>query len=284
MQAGRGMWPLGIIAYAAGAIFLGIWLGSKVLAPMDLDGGAARTPEPSAPLQATQTKDNLVDALNPDKGSATKAELVVPPIEMHAVAAGPYEALDVAGDVAGKLMKRGAAGYVLEEDGSYYVLLNAYSTQEAAASVAARLDGEDGMALQTIFFGSGGVTLSISSSAERIEKMEKTFEVFSTSLEDLNQLWRDFDSGAIEMNDVIVRAQVLESKLEDARREAFFGTLIEGDVDALSSWNEGMQTCVSYIKTISAGSQSALSISAKIKYTYLACLGQYIEYINAMMV
>lgn len=63
----------------------------------------------------------------------------------------------------------------------------------------------------------------------------------------------------------------------------FEGTLIEGDAQALSDWDGCLSRCVAYLQTISGTDQSALAISAKIKYTYLACIAQYQSYIEGLL-
>ena len=75
----------------------------------------------------------------------------------------------------------------------------------------------------------------------------------------------------------------LAAQLEQALAAAFEGTLIEGDAQALSDWDGCLSRCVAYLQTISGTDQSALAISAKIKYTYLACIAQYQSYIEGLL-
>jgi hypothetical protein len=269
------------IAYVVTALSLGTALGGRFLPSMEGAGG-----QPEVELQAEGTVDKFVEALSgetpPKSAAAEEFRLELPTVLCYAVAAGPYETLREAAEQAERLMQRGAAGYVREEDGKYSVYLSAYASRDAAQSVAARLNGEDGMSLAETTLQGGGIALKIESSPQRAEKIKASFGLFNETLIELEALWKELDGGRMQPAAAQIALQKLAEKLENARKAAFSGALVEGESEALLGWDEALTACCGYLGAAAAESQTGLAISSKIKYTYLACVEKYLSYLELL--
>jgi hypothetical protein len=267
-------------AYVITALSLGIALGGRFLPGVQGSGGQ-RTGK-----QAERAANELVEALSEEtqKESAAMEEsrLELPTVLCYAVAAGPYESLREAAAQAERLMQRGAAGYVREEDGKYRVYLSAYASREAAEGVVVRLNGEDGMSLAQTALQGGGIALKIESTRQRAERIKASFGLFSETLIELEALWKELDGGRMQPDAARIAAQKLAEKLEDARGAAFSGALVEGESEALLGWDEALSACCGYLGATTKESQTGLAISSKIKYTYLACVEKYLSYLERL--
>lgn len=265
--------------YVASAVLLGVMISGKWLLPLARGGQEGQ--EAAEDAQPAESP-SLLSALSQEEPQA-ELRLELPSIQAFAVAAGPFDSLEEANEKAVALMQRGGAGYVQAQGEQYLVLLCAYDAEESADKVAQRLDGDAGLTMQTLDVSSGTALLNVTASQSRGQRIQESYQTFTQALQALDDAWRQLDAGQTQTTDAVASAGALAAQLEQARAAAFEGTLIEGDAQALSDWDGCLSRCVAYLQTISGTDQSALAISAKIKYTYLACIAQYQSYIEGLL-
>lgn len=283
---GRRGFPFAAVAcvlmagvYVLGAVLIGGKLGGDYLAQRGKQSTPVSAPAASA-AQSPAPEAGFLSALQEEGTEEVLLEL--PEKTIFVVAAGPYVDLSQAGDMAKAVILRGAAGYVHQDEGQYFVLLSAYSSQEAAQTVAARLDGQDGMALCAMELGADGVSLLLETSPGRANGIKNSYSVFDEAMAGIANAWKELDKGEITTEDAAARVAAIHTQLEESRSAAFSGALLEGDAQALEEWNLALLAAGGYLQTISSSDGKALSFSAKIKYTYIACMNQYLTYMKTV--
>lgn len=271
--------------YLASALFLGIALSQRwpipandaVLAEQAVFDDAVSLPAEPEPAADPSPADALIQD---EEQEGIDVEL--PALPVFAVAQGPYASAADAGQQALLILARGGAGYVQERDGQSYVLYCAYDRRESAEKVMQRLVSGDGQPLQVLDLSAPPFRLSITTGRLRAERIKESYSNYLETLKRLDEGWRALDKGEMQPADALVEIGLLSDQLEAIRAQAFDGTLIEGDAQALQTWNDSLSRAAKYLQTIYDTDQSALAISAKIKYTYLAIVMQYRSYIEGL--
>lgn len=264
-----GLWLLGIGVYVIGAVALGLFFSDR-LTGLNQAGAPQPTPQPvQASAQAT-----------PSAQPQAQIELTLPTVAVYAVGSDGYQSKADAGNAALLMIQRGAAGYILGESEPYRVLLSAYTTSEAAQRVADRLSASSDMQAQVVPIRHEGFTLALTAVPERLAAVEQSFTAYEEALGTLDGLWRTLDAGETAPVAAAASLRELSQRLNLAEEEAFAGTLIQGDAQTLTLWRETLEAMRGYVDAVADSQQSSMEISAKIKYTYLACVDGYGAYLT----
>ncbi len=270
--------------YLGLAVFVGVAISKRWLLPLAQSGLESQA-EAETDTETETDDRRLVEALNQEEAQAQERTVTPPGLAAFAVGAGPYEDLEKANESALLLQGRGGAGYIFrqDEDEGYLVLLSVYDGEEAARTVAARLAEAGRLQTQVVDLSAEGAALTIACGEERARAIEESYTEFTNALAELDKTWRALDRGEMQAADAAAKASALEQGLERARTAAFDGALIEGEAQALSGWEDCLTNCAGYLQTISFSEQSAMAISAKIKYTHIACIAQYRNYAKGLL-
>ena len=264
---------LGVIGYVALAMGTGSWLHSALFGREGEDGAQEneiRDVETS-PLPAT------------DAGGDITETVAFPAMESYLLSCGTFESEQEADAAAADYRARGGAGFVLEDEEGYTLLLAAYDVSSACETVARNLKKQEDIDAQVKPLTIDGVELRLTASAQRIDGVRDAFSSWQQTVQLLSDLWQDVDGGVATVNQAVSRIGAQRDKLDEACGEAFSGALIEGESRALDGLSEVLRgTWEELDALVCDPPQHILELSAKIKYTVIRSLTEYQSYVRSL--
>ena len=261
---------LGVIVYVALAMGAGSWLHGALFAREDVQENEISDVETSP-------------APTLDVGGDITETVAFPAMENWLLSCGTFENEQQAQTAAATYRTRGGAGFVLEGEDGYSVLLAAYDSAAACENVAQNLKNQEDIDAQTQQMTIDGVELRLTASARRIDGVRDAFSIWQQTVQRLSDLWQDVDGGVATLNQAVSRLSAQRDKLGDACDEAFSEALIEGESQALDSLSAVLRGTFEELDALVCDPpQNVLELSAKIKYTVIRSLTEYQSYVYGL--
>lgn len=259
----------GLALYIGLAMGLGTWVHDSLL--------SLRTPEENEIL------DGEGSVPEPETDAAITETVAFPAIEMYALGVEGFADKEEADYNASLYAARGGAGFVLDKDGEYAVLLAAYDSLEAAQNVAQNLQDEENVPAAVRTLAADGVELKITAQASRIDGIRDAFSIWQQTVQMLSDLWQDVDAGLCSLTQAVDRIEDQCGKLEETAQAAFSDALIEGAAPALQGLYSVLQGTIADMEEIvSDPPEFVLEVSAQIKYTGIKSLTEYQSYVESL--
>ena len=261
---------LGVVVYVALAMGAGSWLHGALFAREDVQENEISDVETSP-------------APTLDVGGDITETVAFPAMENWLLSCGTFENEQQAQTAAATYRARGGAGFVLEGEDGYSVLLAAYDSAAACEIVAQNLKTQEDIDAQTQQMTIDGVELRLTASARRIDGVRDAFSIWQQTVQRLSDLWQDVDGGVATLNQAVSRLSAQRDKLGDACDEAFSEALIEGESQALDGLSAVLRGTFEELDALVCDPpQNVLELSAKIKYTVIRSLTEYQSYVYSL--
>ena len=261
---------LGVIVYVALAMGAGSWLHSALFAREDVQENEISDVETS-PAPTLDASGDITETV------------AFPAMENWLLSCGTFENEQQAQTAAATYRTRGGAGFVLEGEDGYSVLLAAYDSAAACENVAQNLKTQEDIDAQTQQMTIDGVELRLTASARRIDGVRDAFSIWQQTVQRLSDLWQDVDGGVATLNQAVSRLSAQRDKLGDACDEAFSEALIEGESQALDGLSAVLRGTFEELDALVCDPpQNVLELSAKIKYTVIRSLTEYQSYVYSL--
>ena len=261
---------LGVIVYVALAMGAGSWLHGALFAREDVQENEISDVETSP-------------APTLDVGGDITETVAFPAMENWLLSCGTFENEQQAQTAAATYRTRGGAGFVLEGEDGYSVLLAAYDSAAACENVAQNLKTQEDIDAQTQQMTIDGVELRLTASARRIDGVRDAFSIWQQTVQRLSDLWQDVDGGVATLNQAVSRLSAQRDKLGDACDEAFSEALIEGESQAMDGLSAVLRGTFEELDALVCDPpQNVLELSAKIKYTVIRSLTEYQSYVYSL--
>ena len=261
---------LGVIVYVALAMGAGSWLHGALFAREDVQENEISDVETSP-------------APTLDVGGDITETVAFPAMENWLLSCGTFENEQQAQTAAATYRARGGAGFVLEGEDGYSVLLAAYDSAAACENVAQNLKTQEDIDAQTQQMTIDGVELRLTASARRIDGVRDAFSIWQQTVQRLSDLWQDVDGGVATLNQAVSRLSAQRDKLGDACDEAFSEALIEGESQAMDGLSAVLRSTYEELDALVCDPpQNVLELSAKIKYTVIRSLTEYQSYVYSL--
>ena len=263
---------LGVIVYVALAMGAGSWLHSALFAREDVQENEISDVETS-PAPTLDASGDITETV------------AFPAMENWLLSCGTFENEQQAQTAAATYRTRGGAGFVLEGEDGYSVLLAAYDSAAACENVAQNLKTQEDIDAQTQQMTIDGVELRLTASARRIDGVRDAFSIWQQTVQRLSDLWQDVDGGVATLNQAVSRLSAQRDKLGDACDEAFSEALIEGESQALDGLSAVLRGTFEELDALVCDPpQNVLELSAKIKYTVIRSLTEYQSYVRSLKI
>lgn len=261
---------LGVIVYVALAMGAGSWLHGALFAREDVQENEISDVETS-PAPTLDVAGDITETV------------AFPAMENWLLSCGTFENEQQAQTAAATYRTRGGAGFVLEGEDGYSVLLAAYDSAAACENVAQNLKTQEDIDAQTQQMTIDGVELRLTASARRIDGVRDAFSIWQQTVQRLSDLWQDVDGGVATLNQAVSRLSAQRDKLGDACDEAFSEALIEGESQALDGLSAVLRGTFEELDALVCDPpQNVLELSAKIKYTVIRSLTEYQSYVYTL--
>ncbi|MGN1249704.1 MAG: hypothetical protein ACI4XW_06455 [Candidatus Spyradocola sp.] len=261
---------LGVVVYVALAMGAGSWLHGALFAREDLQENEISDVETS-PAPTLDASGDITETV------------AFPAMEAWLLSCGTFETGQQAQSIAATYRTRGGAGFVLEGEDGYSVLLAAYDSAAACENVAQNLKAQEDIDAQVQPLTIDGVELRLTASARRIDGVRDAFSIWQQTVQRLSDLWQDVDGGVATLNQAISRLAAQRDKLGDACDEAFSEALIEGESRALDGLSAVLRGTYGELDALVCDPpQNILELSAKIKYTGIRSLTEYQSYVHGL--
>ena len=137
-------------------------------------------------------------------------------ITLYMLQMGVYSSYENSIEQAEELKKKGAAGYILEDNGCYRVIAAAYNDSEDANSVCERLNRE-GCKCTVYNYTCPGADLLITADNDGLQDIVTAFETIPNLLSEVGNCSIDFDSEKISIETLMAYLSETSSKAGEAK-------------------------------------------------------------------
>jgi len=262
---------IALVVYLISASAAGTWIAQNVIAPvfaafdnMGKEGSAARTPSATAAPTA---------ASGDGQAQTVTEEVSVPAMECFALQMGVYTNEDNARAEAEVLQKRGAGGYILNDNGQYRVLAAAYADQTSLNQVREQLTAE-GMESASFTFTAPVSTLRITATQTQLTRIKDGIAALDQIQKDMGAASLAFDKEKQEVSEGLSKAAVLKQQLSDAK-SAFLADETDGNevlldvADCFEAYEDALTDLAAH------QTNSFVDFSSRMKYTHLCIADAY---------
>ena len=215
-------------------------------------------------------------------GPALTQQVSMAPLSVYLVELGAYGDDASARVEAARNARRGAAGYILQENGVYYVMGACYDDKTQAQDVAARLTVSEQISAQVHEKSAGEVLLRVTASQAQVDALAAADAALREAAGQMGQIAFQLDGGELNAGQARARLEVLEldarEALEALRAAAgeTGGPVIEGLCELLRDLLENLDA------RIHQDEETLLYFSAKMKYNVIAMRLEHIAYLSSL--
>lgn len=260
------LFALGAVVYMIGAAKVGSFLSEKIIRPVvslfDED-----TPEAA---EEVSSETGVSDEVS--------AEITFPAMKMWLLQVGAFGENDNAEKSAEEIADMGGAGYILEEDGTYRVIIAGYAKEEDAANVKERLKTEQNMESKLL-------ELSAESAVYTMKTEQSVIDAFAAAAEEcgnypqlLMELSLRLDKGEISAAEAI--NELSEMKEQIGERKEYFSDLSENSEDELLIRTQKYYGELHGAFSVFEEELSDLALSSAIKHCYISSGALYRDFLQ----
>jgi len=210
-------------------------------------------------------------------------EITLPERTYYTACLGRYDDISRARVEAARLSGRGAAGNVMEEQGTYAVVGAVYDTQGEAAYVCRRIANVENIPAEVICSTSDAVRLRVTADEAQIGAMEDVIDILEEIPGELNTLSYDVDSGAKDVSVVRTLVAVLRKRADDA-----LSTLVAKAGDTRDSFCLGLMEAAGNLSAameniVCAEGMNSLDVSSAMKNASVGAIMDISELMDNML-
>lgn len=260
------LFALGAVVYMIGAAKVGSFLSEKIIRPVvslfDED-----THEAAEEVSSETGVSNEVSA-----------EITFPAMKMWLLQVGAFGEKDNAEKSAGEIADMGGAGYILEEDGTYRVIIAGYAKEEDAANVKERLKTEQNMESKLL-------ELSAESAVYTMKTEQSVIDTFAAAAEEcgnypalLMELSLRLDKGGISAAEA--KNELSEMKDQIGERMEYFSDLSENSEDELLIRTQKYYVELHGAFSVFEEELSDIALSSRIKHCYISSAALYRDFLQ----
>ncbi len=262
----------GAAVYLLSASAAGTWIAQHVFAPVfeAFSGDENDTPV---------STDTPVISTGTDASQGEASEVMLPGIEVYILQMGVFESDDNADEAAKNIKKRGAGGYIMEDDGKYRVFAAAYSGETEAKSVKDRLSGEE-IDSTVHAIAMNDISFNVTASETIAEEVAQAFTSLSKAQGDMLELALKFDEDELEVNEGVKELSPVLSELNQNRERLL---RLNTDNNVFRAVLECFDSYIQSLETLSAyDGKNIVEFSSEMKYTQLQMIDRYVELLEAL--
>ena len=243
-----------------GVAKVGDFLSQKIVTPVVswLTGGEAKSPGESQNA-------GVAPVISPTASNLEK-EMKLPGGTIFALQVGLYTEENNAKDASAQLVSKGGAGYILQTAEGKRVLIAGYATREDAENVQQRLLKEQQMQTSIFEMSTQEMTVTVSSDADSLAKIEAAFSNANKYYDDLMGYAISFDKQ--ELDKAALQQNISGMKSDAASIKANLQKLEAGDnkvIGALITYYEKVETALAKAEA----DLSDAALSSQVKEVYL---------------
>jgi len=253
-----------VAVYLIGAAKVGDFISNQIVTPVvawitgeEVDPDNTKNPPGSEPPVKTDGDINQITET-----------IAFPAGNIFALQAGVFSQEDNALSMAKELSNKGGAGYILEDKGSYRVLLAGYKTADEADNVKERLLSEQNMETKRYDIESREVKFSITAESDTVNMVKEAAAKASSYQESLLAISIAFDKGD---SDAETTKKEIAALAEEADK-------IKNDIDEIASSTDNsiISGILSFYNDVSntlddlSGDTGDIQLSSGIKHAYLS--------------
>lgn len=225
-------------------------------------GGKTESPSP-LPNETEKVNSPLPETAAPTAApTGETASVKLPGIDIYMLQLGVYNSFEECEKAAESIKKRGAAGYVYEDNGVYRLIAAAYSDEASAASVKERLTGE-GISCAVIRLSYTGAELLITAHVERLTPIRTAFAFAYEIVSELEETALDFDENGRSIDYALGVLKEIERNANSARSGITDPAIVNSVLERLSSYYTDIEEAA---KMFSSGLGDRAECSSALKY------------------
>lgn len=213
-------------------------------------------------------------------GARVTKEIALEPLTLWCVRFGGYDTAEAARVEAARFTARGAAGYVLEADGTYLLLGAGYAQKAEAERVSERLAAEAGIEGGVVSREAGAVRLRITAEEGQIEEVVAVDAALRQYTEQMASLALRLDRAEIRSDAARTVLTVLAAQLRERLRVLKEIPGEDAVFRGLTAEAEALAAALEVLAHENAAPEAALS--GKIKYAYIAARLGYIDFLRGL--
>ncbi len=269
--AGKAILALIVIAavvYLVSASAAGTWVAQNVVAPVFawVDGQLKGSPATVTPGANAELPEQT-EPINEASGETVTADVELPAMECFALQMGVYSTQANADAEAELLQKRGAGGYVMEDEGKYRVLAAAYTKRESLDQVRTQLTA-DGLDSALYTFLAPMSTLRVTATEAQLARIKDGFAALNSLQTEMAEASLAFDKEQQKPEDGKNKAAALLTELKAAKDVFLKGETGSNPVllameECFSKYEDAFTELSNY------ETESFVDFSSKMKYTHL---------------
>lgn len=257
----------GFVAYLALAMGTGAWVHNSLFGE-----------ENSSPSDGTENEHSDAEAVRDIPAKEITETVAFPAMELYALSI-PAADEEAAEKTAALCRARGGAGYVRGSE----VLLAVYDHRAVCREVADKLTQSQGIGAEVTPFTADAVEMRLTALPQRIDGIRDAFSVWQQTVQHMDGLWQDLDSGISSAEQALGRMQEKRDALSDVCDAAFEDALLSGRSDALEGFYRVIGATLEQMDALlSDPPENILEVSAKIKYTVIGVLTEYQYYVDSL--
>ncbi|MEG0766814.1 MAG: hypothetical protein RR482_03775 [Clostridia bacterium] len=259
----------------------GLYVLMGTLTGQWLPPGLAPAPTATPIALTTPAPTPHPDQTAQDMQEAQDSALVLQRQSWYAISFGVFGTRKDAEGAGANYVQRGAAGYVLEEDG-FYLLSSAYPLREEADAVREQLRTQHQIDSTIYPLAAEEVELRVTASPLQISALGQGFALLPEMIEELSRLSLALDRQTMDVAAVTAAAGNNFARIAALRTtlSLSLGSSKSGIVTGLLSLLSESEKAMENISAQKGA--TVLELSAKIKYNHLDVLWKYVQYVRQM--
>lgn len=194
---------------------------------------------------------------------------------------GAYEDSDNARIEAARYVKRGAAGYVLN-DGIYRVMGAMYFSEDEANRVKDKLYEQEDLSCMVYPIESDPVTLRVTATEAQIDALNGAEQAVLNGAEELGNMAFQLDGGVISASDALTEISAISARVKKAQDTlitqagATPNDVAAGLIELAEAFRSGL------LELSQENQESVLSFSSKIKYNTIDIRIRHADYMRML--
>lgn len=252
-----------VAVYFIGAVKVGNFISDQIVMPVVSWVTGGQTTSENEEEDVTPNSPQPDDA----KEQTVTSTFEIPEISVYALQAGVFSEQENADTFAESLQQKGGAGYILEEEGSYRVMIAGYLTQEEAENVKDRLESEQSMETKVFPIEAGKLSVEMETTEEAAEVIKTCIAPCSGYVNEMATLALSLDKNETTLSKAQDKIQEMLEEVE--KNKNMVDEIAENtDNDSIQSLKMFYHDTAKSIQAV-LNQENTLAFSAKLKEAYL---------------
>jgi hypothetical protein len=264
------------IVYLATATAAGTWIAENIVAPIfnAFDKSDETTDNNDGGIDIVNASAKPSGTATPASSNTDSAEVKVQSITFYALQMGVFSTQANAETAAAELIRRGGAGYIMQDGDKYRVFAAVYASEADLAAVRTKLKDE-GYDSTSHLIEKDGITFKVTASASKISAIQAGFDGLHDACTKFGEIVLAFDKDSLEVSAGQEKVKTLQTEFTQTS-DTITKEVGETQNDVILSVKAQYETVSAALKALAEGSYSdKTAFSAKLKYAYIDMIVGY---------